>query len=345
MTSDTAASAGARDPGSASDTAAGGRPGAPARTRPRRGRAPAVLPESTAGAFDAYLADLSRPGSPLDADTVRGYASRVRQYLVWLGGALDAGAVDGDPLADPAARDWAARDYRAHLLTVARRRPATVNAHLTAVDDFYRRAGLGPAAAKRADVPPAAPRALEGKAQTRWLRACEHAPPRDKALALVGFYAGLRIGEIVALDVADVQISARKGRLVVRSGKGGRYREVPLHPALRTALDRHLAARAGSAGADGPALFLNRRGDRLSTRGAAAVLTGLAEAAGLDVGRDAEFTPHVLRHTAGTVMTRRGADIVLVAELLGHSLETARRYALPTRKDREDAIARLTTDA
>ncbi len=45
--------------------------------------------------------------------------------------------VDGDPLGDPTARDWAARDYRTHLQTVAKRKPSTINAHLTAVDDFY----------------------------------------------------------------------------------------------------------------------------------------------------------------------------------------------------------------
>jgi len=91
-------------------------------------------------------------------------------------------------------------------------------------------------------------------------------------------------------------------------------------------------------------VFLNRRGDRLSTRGAYNALTTIADAAGIDVGRDAQFTPHVLWHTAGTTMTRAGTDIILVAEILGHSVETARRYALPTHEDRHAAIGRLTTD-
>ena len=91
-------------------------------------------------------------------------------------------------------------------------------------------------------------------------------------------------------------------------------------------------------------MFLNRRSDRLSTRGTYGVLAALAETGGLDVGRDADFTPHVLRHTAGTTMTRSGIDIVLVAEILGHSIETARRYSLPTHHDRQAAIEHLTTD-
>ena len=272
---------------------------------------------------------------------MRVYRSRVRQYLGWLAGA----DVDGDPLSEPAARNWAVRDYRKHLLTVARRKPWTVNAHLTAVDDFYRRRGLGPAAARREDLPKAAPRALPKRAQLRWLRAAEQANPRDRALALVGFYAGLRIAEMVALDLGDVRMSARKGHLVVRYAKGGRYREVPLHPSLRTALEAWTKERAAWTGAaHSAALFLNRRGGRLTTRGAYDTLAAVAEVAGIDVGRDAAFTPHVLRHTAGTTLTRSGVDLVLVAEILGHSVETARRYALPTREDRQAAIERLTKD-
>lgn len=178
------------------------------------------------------------------------------------------------------------------------------------------------------------PRALSKKAQLRWLRAAEQASPRDRAIALAGFYAGLRIAEIVALDLTDLRISARKGHLIVRYGKGGHYREVPLHPVLHKALDVWLTARKDQPAGANPAVFLNRRGERLSTRWAYNALAAIA------VGRDAEFTPHVLRHTAGTTMTRAGTDIIIVAEILGHSVETARRYALPTHEGRHAAIGR-----
>jgi integrase len=331
MASDTSGGATVQGLGTTSDTSGG--------TAVRaRGALPTALPEDLAGVFAAYAAEVSRPGGPLDDDSVRVYCSRVRQFLAWLASA----AVDGYPLTEAPARDWAVRDYRTHLLTVARRKPSTVNAHLTAVDDFYRRRGLGPAAARREELPKAAPRALDKRAQLRWLRAAEQASPRDRALALVGFYAGLRIGEAVALDLG---ISARKGHLVVRYGKGGRYREVPLHPVLRTSLETWLKDRLRwPEAAATQALFLNRRGGRLSTRGAYSALAAIAEAAGIEVGRSADFTPHVLRHTAGTTLTRSGTDIILVAELLGHSVETARRYALPNHRDRQAAIERLTTD-
>jgi hypothetical protein len=113
------------------------------------GAAATVLCEPFATVFANYEQMITRPGGAPDADSVRVYCSRVRQYLAWLAG----GAFEGDPLADPDARDWAARDYRRHLQTVARRKPSTINAHLTAVDDFYRRLGLGPAKVKRAEIP------------------------------------------------------------------------------------------------------------------------------------------------------------------------------------------------
>ncbi|MGH7746117.1 MAG: tyrosine-type recombinase/integrase, partial [Candidatus Dormibacteria bacterium] len=176
-------------------------------------------------------------------------------------------------------------------------------------------------------------------------RAAERADPRDRSLAYTEFYAGTRGAETLALDLDDVRASARKGHLVVRYGKGGKYREVPLHPKLRTALEQWRTERAKWPGAaENPALFLNRRGGRLSTRGAYEVLTAIAEDANLTVGREADFTPHVLRHTAATAMIRDGADIVVVAEILGHSVETTRRYSLPTEQDKQRAIERLPVD-
>ena len=179
MTSDTTAIADQQTPETTSDTTnSGTEHGTPGTHPQRRGHA-TPLPEELAAPLAQYIDEMSRPGGPLDADTTRAYLSRVRQFLTWLVNA----AVDGDPLNDPAARDWAVRDYRTWLLTVAKRKLSTVNAHLTALDDFYRRRGLGPAAAQRQDVPKAAPRALDERHRIQWLRAAERANPRDRALA------------------------------------------------------------------------------------------------------------------------------------------------------------------
>jgi site-specific recombinase XerD len=155
--------------------------------------------------------------------------------------------------------------------------------------------------------------------------------PRDEALALIPFYAGARIAETVALDVDDVRLSARKGILRIY-GKGERVREVPIHPELRKALSDWLEERRDWPGAkDGPALFLNQRGHRLSAKGAHDVITGIADRGGLDD----HVTAHVLRHSFATTLVRGGTDLVIAAELLGHArLETTRVYTRPTAEDR-----------
>ena len=139
------------------------------------------------------------------------------------------------------------RDYRAHLQAVLKRKPATVNSALAALDDFYIRRGLGAASAKRAEIPDAAPRALDHKAQIRYLRAVQGCrSPRDKALALVPFYAGARLAETVALDVDDVRLSARKGILRIY-GKGE-----PSQTSTAAATAGHRAPRAPPAPATQP---------------------------------------------------------------------------------------------
>ena len=168
---------------------------------------------------------------------------------------------------------------RTHLQAVLKRRPATINNALAAIDDLYIRRHLGAASAAWLELPPTAPRALSQKDQLRYLRAVQASlSPRDQALALTPFYAGARISEIVGLDVDDVHLCARKGTLRIY-GKGERVRDIPIHSQLRTALTGWLDERPGWPGAQiTPALFLNQRGQRLSAKGAHDAITSLAAA-------------------------------------------------------------------
>ncbi|MGN9846084.1 cytochrome P450 [Nonomuraea sp. H19] len=229
--------------------------------------------------------------APLSDETRRTYRSRVRMFLSWL--ADHAATYSTDPRADRQARDWAVRDYHMWLLRdgPARRSRVYVNSVLTALDDFHVRRGLGKADVGREDLPNS---------------------------------------EVVRLDVGDVQMSARKGRLRLY-GKGGKFREVDIHPKLRTELQLRLDERPNWPHAgDNRALFLIAKGGRLTARAAGGTIAEIAQTAGLDD----PTTAHVLRHTLATTLVRGKTDLVLVAEILGHArLETARRYSLPSDKD------------
>ena len=289
-----------------------------------------------AEASGAYAAWLER--QPLAANTRRTYRVRVAQYCVYL---ATTPVAAGDPLRDRPAASYAVRDYRTWLKTVRKAKPASVNLNLAALDHFYRFLGLDPPDVTREDLPQAAPRALEPAAQVAFLRAVERSrSARDRAIAHLLFYTGLRIGEGAALDVDNVALSARKGLVIVRRGKGDAYREVPLNAAVRASLDTYMKERTKRVDAAGEqALFLNPQGCRLSTRAIDLVVRELGRDAGL------ALSAHVLRHTCLTALVRNGTDLVLVAKIAGHRrLETTRRYSLPSARDRAAAMDGIRVD-
>jgi integrase/recombinase XerC len=106
-----------------------------------------------ATALAGYLAWLG--GRPLAARSREAYGHQVRRFVVWLG---DRSPVDGDPLADSAARDWAVRDYKRHLNRVGRRKPASVNLALGRWTRSTPFPGLGRPVVRREELPAKAPR-------------------------------------------------------------------------------------------------------------------------------------------------------------------------------------------
>jgi site-specific recombinase XerD len=213
---------------------------------------------------------------------------------------------------------------------------ASVNLALAAVDHLYAHLGMDRANVRREELPKLAPRALDRDEQRLLMRAVERASPRDSALMLLMLFAGLRISEVVALDVDDARISPRKGVAIVRSGKGDSYREVPLNALVRQVLSEWMKPRAELAAAGETALLVSRGGVRLSARAADASVRRVARDAGLCL------SAHVLRHTCLTNLVRQGEDLVMVAEIAGHvKLETTRRYTLPSTADRQAAMERL----
>ena len=155
---------------------------------------------------------------------------------------------------------------------------------------------------------------------------------RDLAIIQTLLGTGLRISELAALKVSDVEISNRKGTLYVRAGKGGKARQIPLDKQTRQALANYLGERQE----DGPErLFLGQRGP-ISEPGINYLVTKYAYQARLE-----DCTSHTLRHSFAKNLVDAGTPLDQVATLLGHeSLDTTRVYTRPSQGDLERAVRR-----
>ncbi|MEW5935291.1 MAG: tyrosine-type recombinase/integrase, partial [Bacillota bacterium] len=173
--------------------------------------------------------------------TARAYDEDLRDFARWFeqtnGRGLEPGLVTSVDL----------REYQQHMLAVRGLKPSTVNRRLCAVRAWLKwcreRGEIDslPRFPRRASEPEKAPRALDRVEVARLERALEReGTPRDRALVALMLHAGLRVGEAVALRVEDVELSDRKGKVVVRAGKGTKRREVPLGPEARRALREYL---------------------------------------------------------------------------------------------------------
>jgi len=144
---------------------------------------------------------------------------------------------------------------------------------------------------------------------------------RDQALLEVLYGSGLRVSEALGLNFAHLDLDQRLVRVL---GKGRKERIAPLTEAAADSLVRYLEQR----GAFGPAareqaVFLGRRGGRLSRRQADRIVKEAARRCGVPAG----ISPHTLRHSFATHMLQAGADLRSVQELLGHSrISTTQRY-------------------
>ncbi len=278
--------------------------------------------------------------------TLRSYATSVGAYLDWL---AERGA------------DWRAparTDLRAYLSKLVGSGARTsVSQRLAAIRSFHRfaaRAGLaagdpwGSIATPR--LPRRLPRVLEVDQIERLLAAIDgdqgsrRSPSpvadaiaiRDRALVEVAYAAGLRISELAAAQLSNLDLGRGELRVL---GKGRKERigllGRPAIAAIEAYLDearpqlvarRRTGARAGSAlapGGDPDAIFLNQDGSPLGVRGLRYRIDRLCRLAGLPQG----VSPHTLRHSFATHLLDGGADLRVVQELLGHeSLATTQVY-------------------
>ena len=146
---------------------------------------------------------------------------------------------------------------------------------------------------------------------------------RDRAMLEVLFSTGVRVSELVDLNFQDVEFTAQTVRV---RGKGKKQRTAPVGVTAIAALQKYIDLRRAdprSASFDQEALFVNKHGQRLSTRSVRRKLDKYLAEAGLDPN----ISPHTLRHSFATHMLNNGADLRSVQELLGHqSLSTTQVY-------------------
>ena len=262
------------------------------------------------------------------ANTVLAYRRDLAAYEAWLGergrGVAEVGEVDVE-------------EYVSGL-RASGRRPSSVARALSAVRSLHRflvdegvaaADPTGEVAAPR--VPQGIPKALTEEEVEELLAAVtgDDAPARrDRALLEVLYGTGVRISEAVGLRLGDLDLGAHT---MVVLGKGSKERVVPVGRYAREALEGWLvpAGRGAMVPArwarrgDAEAVFLNRRGGRLTRQGAWTIVHHYGDRVGLGD----RLTPHVLRHSCATHMLDHGADIRVVQELLGHaSIATTQLY-------------------
>ncbi|MBZ5567620.1 MAG: tyrosine recombinase XerC [Acidobacteriia bacterium] len=148
-------------------------------------------------------------------------------------------------------------------------------------------------------------------------------PERDRAILELLYGCGLRNSELVGMNLADIHWS--NGVILVR-GKGSKQRVVPFGESAGAAISAYLPAREAVLKArkkSSPALLVNRRGGRLTTRSVGRIVKSVAVARGLPP----DLHPHTLRHAFGTHLLEEGADLRAIQEMLGHErLATTQRY-------------------
>ena len=282
------------------------------------------------GLFRAHLED-ERQVSP---HTVRNYLGDLRQFLEV---AADGTPAGGAPLTHPGQIDAAM--IRAYLQVLHRRgdEARTLGRKLASLRSFLQfmqRRGHVDANAARAVRTPKAARPLPDTLPVDHVFALldtPEAPPsgdavswmgkRDQAILEVFYASGIRVSELAALDVRHVDLGAGAMRVF---GKGSRERQVYFGKTAARALQSYLEARAGRGlGAGEAALFLNRHGRRLSTRGVQMLIKKHCRRTGVSP----RTSPHTLRHAFATHLLDNGADLRSIQELLGHQqLSTTQKY-------------------
>ncbi|KPK47810.1 MAG: hypothetical protein AMK72_07885 [Planctomycetes bacterium SM23_25] len=264
--------------------------------------------------------------------TIRSYAADLAQFVRFLAGEGEAAdAIDDEAVCDRI-RGAGPIDLRGFLAELRRSdyRRATLARKIATLRSFYKflaregevqRSPVSSVRTPRQDR--RLPKFLDPTDVERLLAAPKGKDLlslRDAAMLEVLYSTGMRVSELVGLNLEDIDPISDVVRV---RGKGRRERLAPLGSYAVRALNRYLEARSQTDARDEEAVFLNRHGRRLNVRSVRRKLAKYLAMAGLDPS----VSPHTLRHSFATHMLERGADLRAVQELLGHrSLSTTQIY-------------------
>jgi integrase/recombinase XerC len=222
---------------------------------------------------------------------------------------------------------------RAYLAHLARRKlsRSSIARHLSALRSFFKylmREGAVDANPARTVATPKREKHLPAVMQppevVLLLEQSDVATPlgrRDRAFLELMYASGLRISELTGIDMDDIELRAR---LVKVHGKGSKERIIPFGSTAEAAIRDYLEVRQQLVkDVDENALFVNYRGERITTRSVRRLFEGYVRRAALRSG----ISPHTMRHSFATHLLNAGADLRGIQELLGHaSLSTTQRY-------------------
>jgi integrase/recombinase XerC len=282
------------------------------------------MPDGLPTLASNYLASLAREN--VSAHTLRNYGSDLEEFVEYLtppgGQPPEVREIEVLTI-----REWLAHLYDSGLQTVSVRRK------LAALRSFYtwmERAGIVTKNVARLVRTPKAPSLLpqvpSAETTNTLINAVPAAaeqttrphPARDLAIFELLYGCGIRVSELVGMNVQDVDLA--EGWALIR-GKGRKERQVPFGERASQALRRYYDERRPVRGES--AVFLNHRGRRLTDRGARAIVRFYAG----QVLQDSSIHPHTFRHAYATHMLAAGADLRAIQELLGHArLSTTQKY-------------------
>ncbi len=281
--------------------------------------------------YEHYLADEKKAS----ANTASSYLRDVRQFSAWLAGrGLDAAQVSQNDV----------RGYAQYLKGCAKSE-ATVVRSVASLKSFYsylvsrRVLAVNPAKGYTpAKVERKLPEILTGKEVELFLEQPDPSDPkgcRDKAMLELLYATGIRVSELIALDVSDINLTVG----FIRCRGNGKERMIPMYRAAVRALRAYGEDVRPQLirDADETAFFVNLGGERMSRQGFWKIVKHYQEKAG--IAKD--ITPHTLRHSFAAHLLENGADLKSIQEMLGHAdISSTQVYTQVVNQKIKDVYAR-----